>query len=52
VRVLLTADGEAILARLSVLDRDELCRMKLALSLPTWHDERDRPLVESPDRLS
>jgi hypothetical protein len=43
VRVLLTQDGEAILARLSALHRDELRRMELALSLPTWHDERDRP---------
>ena len=43
VRVLLTQDGEAILARLSALHRDELRRMELALSLPTWHDEHDRP---------
>jgi DNA-binding MarR family transcriptional regulator len=43
VRVLLTQDGEAILARLSALHRDELRRMELALSLPAWHDERDRP---------
>jgi DNA-binding MarR family transcriptional regulator len=43
VRVLLTRDGEAILTRLSALHRDELSRMQLALSLPTWHDERHRP---------
>jgi DNA-binding MarR family transcriptional regulator len=43
VRVLLTDDGEAILARLSALHRDELRRMELALSLPRWHDEGDRP---------
>jgi DNA-binding MarR family transcriptional regulator len=43
VRVLLTQDGEATLARLSALHRDELRRMELALRLPTWHDERDRP---------
>jgi DNA-binding MarR family transcriptional regulator len=43
VRVLLTQNGEAILARLSALHRDELRRMELALSLPIWHDERDRP---------
>jgi DNA-binding MarR family transcriptional regulator/8-oxo-dGTP pyrophosphatase MutT (NUDIX family) len=40
VRVLLTEDGEAILARLSALHRDELRRrMTLALRLPTWHDD-------------
>jgi DNA-binding MarR family transcriptional regulator len=43
VRVVLTEDGEAILARLSALHRDELRRMELALSLPIWHDERERP---------
>jgi DNA-binding MarR family transcriptional regulator len=43
VRVVLTEDGEAILARLSALHRDELRRMELALSLPIWHDERDPP---------
>jgi DNA-binding MarR family transcriptional regulator len=42
VRVLLSENGEAILARLSALHRDELRRMELVLSLPTWHDERDR----------
>jgi DNA-binding MarR family transcriptional regulator len=42
VQVLLTGNGEAILARLSALHRDELRRMELALSLPTWHDEQDR----------
>lgn len=39
VRVLLTADGEQILRRLSALHRDELRRMGTALTLPTWHDE-------------
>jgi DNA-binding MarR family transcriptional regulator len=43
VRVLLTGRGEQVLARLSALHRDELRRMELALSLPSWHDERDRP---------
>jgi len=41
VRVLLTESGEAILGRLSALHRDELRRMELALSVPTWHDEGD-----------
>jgi DNA-binding MarR family transcriptional regulator len=39
VRVLLTESGEAILGQLSALHRDELRRMELALSVPTWHDE-------------
>lgn len=39
VRVLLTRDGEQILARLSALHRDELRRMNGALTLPTWHGE-------------
>jgi DNA-binding MarR family transcriptional regulator len=39
VRVLLTADGERILARLSALHRDELRRMGTTLVLPTWHDD-------------
>ena len=41
VRVLLTESGEAILGQLSALHRDELRRMELALSVPTWHDEGD-----------
>jgi hypothetical protein len=40
--VLLTADGEAILARLSALHRDELRRLELTLTLPSWHDMADR----------
>jgi DNA-binding MarR family transcriptional regulator len=38
VRVLLTADGEALLGRLSALHRDELRRMETVLRLPRWHD--------------
>jgi DNA-binding MarR family transcriptional regulator len=36
VRVLLTAEGQRVLARLSALHRDELRRMDAALTLPTW----------------
>jgi DNA-binding MarR family transcriptional regulator len=36
VRVHLTAEGEAVLGRLSALHRDELRRMELALALPDW----------------
>jgi DNA-binding MarR family transcriptional regulator len=43
VRVVLTVEGEQILARLSALHRDELRRMDAALVLPTWHDERAEP---------
>jgi DNA-binding MarR family transcriptional regulator len=39
VRVLLTGDGQQILARLSALHRDQLRRMETALALPSWHDE-------------
>lgn len=39
VRVVLTADGEEILGRLSALHRDELRRMGGVLALPIWHDE-------------
>ena len=39
VRVLLTADGEAVLDRLSALHRDELRRMEVVLQLPRWHDD-------------
>jgi DNA-binding MarR family transcriptional regulator len=39
VRVQLSADGEQILARLSALHRDELCRMDTTLALPAWHDD-------------
>jgi DNA-binding MarR family transcriptional regulator len=38
VRVLLTADGDRILGRLSALHRDELRRMEASLALPTWTD--------------
>jgi DNA-binding MarR family transcriptional regulator len=38
VRVLLTADGELVLGRLSALHRDELRRMGTALTPPTWVD--------------
>jgi DNA-binding MarR family transcriptional regulator len=41
VRVLLTEDGDQILARLSALHRDELRRMDLTLTLPRWHDEQE-----------
>lgn len=36
VRVLLTPQGEAILARLSALHRDELRRMNSAFAPPSW----------------
>ena len=39
VRVLLTDEGQQILARLSALHRDELRRMGTTLTLPTWHDQ-------------
>ena len=38
VRVLLTADGDAVLGRLSALHRDELRRMDAVLRLPQWHE--------------
>jgi len=51
VRVLLTEDGETILARLSALHRDALRRMELALGLPIWHGEPHRPPTDgSADR--
>ena len=37
VRILLTAQGEEVLGRLSALHRDELRRMDDALALPRWH---------------
>ncbi|HZB18523.1 MAG TPA: MarR family winged helix-turn-helix transcriptional regulator [Blastococcus sp.] len=37
VRVVLTADGEQLLGRLSALHRDELRRMDAVLTLPRWH---------------
>ncbi len=43
VRVLLTEDGDQILARLSALHRDELRRMDMTLTLPRWHDEPKEP---------
>lgn len=39
VRVVLTAAGDQILARLTALHRDELRRMNSALTPPTWHDD-------------
>lgn len=39
VRVLLTENGEQILARLSALHRSELRRMDTTLTFPAWHDE-------------
>ena len=41
VRVVLTEDGEQILARLSALHRDELRRMDTTLIPPTWQAESD-----------
>jgi DNA-binding MarR family transcriptional regulator len=46
VRVLLTEDGDRILARLSALHRDELRRMDRILIPPTWQDEQDEPSVD------
>jgi DNA-binding MarR family transcriptional regulator len=39
VRVQLTERGDALLARLSALHRDELRRMDGVLALPIWHDD-------------
>ncbi len=39
VRVLLTPEGERVLARLSALHRDELRRMSAALTPPAWHHD-------------
>jgi DNA-binding MarR family transcriptional regulator len=47
VRVLLTEDGDRILARLGALHRAELRRMDQILIPPTWQDEQDEP---SPDQ--
>jgi DNA-binding MarR family transcriptional regulator len=52
VRVLLTEDGEAILARLSALHRDELSRMDVTMSLPIWHDVPASSSDRAPDRRS
>ena len=41
VRVQLTDDGQAILARLSALHRDQLRRMGTVLTLPTWDDSSE-----------
>jgi DNA-binding MarR family transcriptional regulator len=43
VRVLLTSEGERVLARLSALHRDELRRMDAALTLPTWNSSPQHP---------
>lgn len=42
VRVLLTEEGDQILARLSALHRDELRRMEQALVVPMWQDARQQ----------
>lgn len=47
VRVLLTEEGNQILARLSALHRDELRRMDQALILPTWGDARQQGAASS-----
>ena len=41
VRVLLTPDGEQVLARLGALHRDELRRMGGTLTLPAWNAAPD-----------
>lgn len=41
VRVLLSSEGERVLARLSALHRDELRRMSAALTPPVWHHDPD-----------
>lgn len=41
VRVLVTAQGDRILGRLSALHRDELRRTGTALALPAWHGTGD-----------
>jgi DNA-binding MarR family transcriptional regulator len=48
VQVLLTADGEAVLNRLSALHRDELGRMGSVLRVPRWHDAGGAPLGPEP----
>jgi DNA-binding MarR family transcriptional regulator len=48
VQVLLTADGEAVLNRLSALHRDELRRMESVLRVPRWHDAGGAPLGPEP----
>lgn len=40
VRVLLSAQGDQLLGRLSALHRDELSRMDAVLALPHWHTAR------------
>lgn len=40
VRVLLAAEGEQVLGRLSALHRDQLRRMGTALTVPTWSEPR------------
>jgi DNA-binding MarR family transcriptional regulator len=50
VRVLLTGHGEQVLARLSVLHRDELRRMGATLTLPNWHDEPEDGAGDGPGR--
>jgi hypothetical protein len=48
--VLLTGDGEQILARLSALHRDELRPMGTSLALPAWHDESEDNIVDGQRR--
>ena len=48
VRVVITADGEAVLGRLSALHRDELSRMGSVLRVPHWHDADGAPLGPEP----
>ena len=43
VRVLLSREGERVLARLSALHREELRRMDAALAPPSWHTTDDPP---------
>ncbi len=48
VRVLLTAEGERVLARLSSLHRDELRRMGAVLTLPTWEETSEDEQTAAP----
>jgi DNA-binding MarR family transcriptional regulator len=48
VRVLLTAEGEQVLARLSALHRDQLRRMDGALTLPTWNSAPQQGHTSAP----
>ncbi|MGH3800719.1 MAG: MarR family winged helix-turn-helix transcriptional regulator [Pseudonocardiaceae bacterium] len=48
VRVLLTPEGEQVLAHLSALHRDELRRMDVALTLPTWNSASQQRHTSTP----